>query len=50
MNRALNCWPWVRSLTHSPEAVIHFPGRHHGSVPNHRDQVAMPPRPGPQNS
>ena len=25
MNRALNCWPWVRSLTHSPEAVIHSP-------------------------
>ena len=26
MKRALNCWPWVRSLTHSPEAVIHSPG------------------------
>jgi hypothetical protein len=24
-NLALNCWPWVRSLTHSPEAVIHSP-------------------------
>ena len=23
--RALNCWPWVRSWTHSPEAVIHSP-------------------------
>ena len=23
--RALNCWPWVRSLTHSPETVIHSP-------------------------
>src|SRR5262249_5879113 len=23
--RALNCWPWVRSLTHSAEAVIHSP-------------------------
>src|SRR5580704_4758570 len=22
---ALNCWPWVRSLTHSPEAAIHSP-------------------------
>ncbi len=20
-----NCWPWVRSLTHSPLAVIHSP-------------------------
>ena len=26
MKRALNCWPWVRSFTHSPEAVIHSPG------------------------
>jgi hypothetical protein len=25
MKRALNCWPWVRSLTHSPDAVIHSP-------------------------
>src|SRR6476619_1673134 len=24
-NRALNCWPWVRSLIHSPDAVIHSP-------------------------
>src|ERR1700719_825751 len=24
-NRALNCWPWARSLIHSPEAVIHSP-------------------------
>ena len=24
-NRALNCWPCVRSLTHSPDAVIHSP-------------------------
>jgi hypothetical protein len=24
-NRALNCWPWVRSLTHWPEAMIHSP-------------------------
>jgi hypothetical protein len=23
--RALNCWPWVRSLTHWPEAMIHSP-------------------------
>ena len=23
--RALNWCPWVRSLTHSPEAVIHSP-------------------------
>ena len=24
-NRALNCWPWVRSLTQSPDAVTHSP-------------------------
>ena len=24
-NRALNCWPCVRSFTHSPDAVIHSP-------------------------
>jgi len=24
-NLALYCWPWVRSLTHSPDAVIHSP-------------------------
>ena len=24
-NRALNCWPWVRSLIHSPDAVTHSP-------------------------
>src|SRR5262245_53967301 len=24
-NFALYCWPWVRSLTHSPDAVIHSP-------------------------
>ena len=26
MNHALNCLPWVRSLTHCPDAVILFPG------------------------
>ena len=25
IRRALNCWTWVRSLTHWPEAVIHSP-------------------------
>src|SRR5271156_5276903 len=24
-NLALYCWPWVRSLTHSPDAVTHSP-------------------------
>ena len=27
-----------------------FPGRHHGGVADHGDQVAMPPRPGPQHT
>ena len=25
MNPARNCWPQVRSFTHSPDAVIHSP-------------------------
>ena len=25
MKRALNCWPWVWSLTQSPDAVTHSP-------------------------
>src|SRR6202030_2112286 len=25
MKRDLNCWPWARSLTHSPDAVTHSP-------------------------
>jgi hypothetical protein len=25
MNRALNYWPWVWSLIHSPDAVTHSP-------------------------
>src|ERR1700678_4734741 len=25
MKRALNCWPWVWSLIHSPDAVTHSP-------------------------
>jgi len=41
-NRALNCWPWVRSFTHSPEAVIHSPaGR---GVANHRHNIAVTTR------
>ena len=39
-------------------AVVHpfsgardpLPGRHHGSVADNRDQVAMPPRPGPEHT
>src|SRR6516225_5089810 len=38
-NRALNCWPWVRSLTHSPWL------RHGNS-----HDVTMPARPGAQHA
>ena len=44
MKRALNCWPWVRSLTHSPDAVIPFARRNHGGMAHHRDQVPVPAR------
>ena len=50
MKRALNCWPWVRSLTHSPDGRDPFPGRDHGGVAHDRDQVAMAPRLDPQNA
>src|ERR1700732_1198904 len=33
MKRALNCWPWVRSLTHSPDAVIHSPAEIVAALP-----------------
>ena len=39
-NRALNCWPWVRSLVHSPAAVIHSPGDH-GGVANDGNEIAV---------
>ena len=44
MNRALNCWPWVRSFTHSPEAVIHSPAAIVAAWPTMRDEVTMPAR------
>ena len=40
-NRALNCWPWVRSLTHSPEAVIHSPATMGRRVANDGHQIAV---------
>jgi len=46
-NRALNCWPCVRSLTHSPEAVIHSPAAMVAAWPT---TVTMPARLGPQNA
>src|SRR5664279_3392297 len=32
-NRALNCWPCVRSLVHSPDAVIHSPAEMMAACP-----------------
>src|ERR1700736_5877676 len=40
-NFALNCWPWVRSLIHSPDAVIHSPAEMTAACPNHRNQFPV---------
>ena len=50
MKRALNCWPWVRSLIHSPEAVTHSPARDGRGVADDSDQVAMAACLDPQNA
>ena len=42
--RDLNCWPWVRSLTHSPDAVTHSAGGDRGGVPHGGHQFTVPPR------
>ena len=49
-NRALNCWPCVRSLTHSPDAVIHSPAAIVAACPTTRHDIAMPARLGPQHA
>ncbi len=49
-NRALNCWPWVRSLIHSPEAVIHSPAAIVAEWPDHGHHIAVPTRLGAQNA
>ena len=49
-NCALNCWPWVRSLTHSPDAVIHSPAEITAAWPTDSDQFAMAARLDPQNA
>ena len=43
-NRGRNCWPWVRSMVHSPEAVTHSPAEIIARVAERRDQVAMATR------
>ena len=44
----MNCWPWVRSLTQSPVAVIHSPAEMVGGMSDNGDDVTMTPRLGPQ--
>jgi hypothetical protein len=48
-NRALNCWPWVRSLTHSPDADP-LAGRNGCGVANHGHHVTMAAGFGAQNA
>jgi hypothetical protein len=40
--RALNCWPWVRSLTHWPEAIYPFAGGNDSRMAHHRAMAARP--------
>ena len=44
MKRDLNCWPWVRSLTHSPDVVTHSPAAIAAGVADDGDQVAVATR------
>jgi hypothetical protein len=48
--RALDCWPCVRSLTHSPEAVIHSSAGNGCGMANHGHDILMPPYLGAQNA
>ena len=49
-NRALNCWPWVRSLTHSPDRGDPFAGGDRRRVADDGDQVAVSARLDPENA
>ena len=49
-NRALNCCPCVRSLTHSPDAVIHSPAAMDCGMADDGYDVTMTTRLGPQNA
>ncbi len=48
--RALNCWPWVRSLTQLPVAVIHSPAEITGAWPDQGDQLASATSLDPQDA
>ena len=49
-NRALNCWPCVRSLTHSPDAVIHSPAAIVCGMPDNGHDITMTARLGAQHA
>jgi hypothetical protein len=42
--RTLNCWPSMRSFTHSPDAVIHSAGGDCCGVSDHRHEIAVATR------
>jgi hypothetical protein len=48
--RALNCWPWARSLTHPPDAVIHSPAEIDAACPTTRHEIAISARLGSENA
>src|SRR6266851_7293383 len=48
-NRALNCWPWVRSLTQLP-VPYPLPGRDRRGVADQRHQLALAPGLHPQDA
>jgi hypothetical protein len=49
-NRALNCCPWVRSLNHSPVAVIHSPAAIVAAWADHGYKITMSACFGAQNA
>ena len=48
--RALNCWPWMRSLTPCPGRGQPFPGRDGRGMADDRHQVAAAARLDPQDA
>ncbi len=46
---ALNCWPWVRSFTQSPAAVIHSPAEI-AAASNNGDQLTVATRLDPDDT
>ena len=49
-NRALNCWPCIQSLTHSPDAVIHSPAAMVAAWPTTVTTYARAPWPAERKS